>query len=214
MAHGSASGIGISRQRLCGLLASQRTQPVMIVTRTTVRMKKRGNPLAGHGVIKRAGRNGFIGANYASVVNRQRDREQQPIDAEGNVRHFFASSLWRGRGEHVEGNRHLVRHRDTRELYLVFYPRANAQGEPVEMWTRYHRADTDQEIPVELVDPWLLKSNGSRRQRTEKPIPWRAIALSSLEYIRLAGTLYRVLEAAPQEAASPRMDEAPIRRAA
>lgn len=171
-------------------LALQPTQPVSLVTRTIPEMIMRGNPFAARGILKYEGRSGFIGADYKSVVMRQRRRENRPTDESGQVIRFRPSSLWNGRGEHVRGNRHLVRHVDTGELYLVFYQAHDAKGRTKHLWQRFEFTDTCDTADASDVRPWLIESNVSERQLTRKKIPWRVIALKSIVRIRMNGVLY------------------------
>lgn len=163
-------------------LAECRAQPVTIVTRTEPRMRKRDNPFLEAGVIRLAERNGFIGADYQSVVNRQRLREITPTDRRGRVIEFRADKLWNGAGRHVRGNRHLVEHIPTGRLYLVFYPQRTIR----DAWQTAEGKPLD---PAEL-KPWLIESSGSQRQETEKQIEWRLIGLDNLVSITMSGRQY------------------------
>jgi len=191
---GSMESGPVTLDALVEHLARCVVQPVSMCTRTIPAMRRRGNPLLERGVICLAGRGGMIGASYESVVNRQRAREGQPTTRDGQLAHFRASSLWRGQGEHVPGNRHLVRHRQRGDLYLVFYPRADRHGQPIDLWREYRWADDFFPLDPSEVEPWLKTSSGSSRPRTAKRIPWRTIALPSIVSIRIAGQVYRVAD--------------------
>lgn len=186
----------ISQAALVDLLAGANTQPVSLVTRTSPRMRKRHNPFSY--VVCVTERLGMIGANYERAVNRQRWREQQPTTRDGDVEPFKAQSLWRGAGEHVPNNRHLVRHKKTGKLYLIFFPRTNRKGEIIPDRKRYHNAVTMAEIPVDRLRPFLYPPARSVKQGTDKPIHWRLIGLDSLIAIKMAGVTYHI--ARPEEA--------------
>lgn len=172
----------ITFARLAELLVDQPTQPVTLVTRTVPEMRKRGNPFLERGLYCLACRNGFIGARYQSVVNRQRGREERPKDKRGEIIPFRSMGLWNGQGERVPGNRHLVRHKTKGSVYLVFYPQQ-------EFWRRYETSDTLEILPAEEVEPWLKRSSGSTRQGTEKKIHWKTLHPQSLLRIKMQGNL-------------------------
>lgn len=185
------------------LLVEQPTQPVMIVTRTEPPLRK-GCPLKDRGVVKVESRNGFIGADYASVVENQRAREGKTVyrtrgQQIGLHLPFKPSRLWEGMGEHVPGNRHLVRHRATNEHYLVFYPKQDAKGVVQAIWTRYEALDTCETIAAEEVTPWLAKFRGgvrlegSARQGVSKRIAWRLILLENILRMRVRGSLVAIV---------------------
>lgn len=189
----------ISETKLVELLANQPVQPVGLVTRTPARLRKGGRARAGQAPLPRcpyedvyrlADRSGFIGADYARVVNRQRERESRPLDADGDVETFYAERLWDGAGR--RHSRHLVEHRTTRALYLVFYPDSDGHGRPVVTQSRYQ---LEGGTPLERADllPWLIESAGqSQRQETAKTIHWRLIALSHLVRLRMRKREYLI----------------------
>lgn len=170
--------------QLVAKLATISTQPVTIVTLTRPSMKVRDNPYVDRGVVRRARRNGFIGPDYESVVNRQRLRESRSGD-DRQFPLFKASKLWNGRGRRVKSNRHLVEHTVSGELYLVFFPQRVLDS-------RYEYADTGRKIPDRRITPWLRSSKPkpSPHQGTKKPIAWQCIRLDSLLSITISGTEY------------------------
>ncbi len=205
--------------RLIRTLAGERVQPVSITTRTPADMRRGGgrfgpaNPLIERGVIRLARRGGFIGASYASVVNRQREREGRPLAADGSLETFRAEKLWRGHGEHVRGNRHLVRHKVSGLLYLVFFPSTDKAGKPVVARSEFRWADTDETIPDETVRPWLKLSGVSGRQGTKKQVPWRLFMLEHLVQMKLGGRLYEITDGAVSKKQSASSDAADISQA-
>ena len=170
-------------------IAKARTQPVTIVTRTPVRMRKRNNPLRDRGVHKVARRLGFLGADYSSAINRQRDREQQPVAADDTIPIFRASTLWRGMGEHVPGSRTLIRHKRKPEaVYFAFMPRVK-DGDPVVTEYRYEDSD-GQPVKEHEIKPFeYAPAAQSSRQKTSKPIHWRTILISHLLSITMSGDM-------------------------
>jgi len=187
---GKACGLPITEQQLCFLLASQRVQVARVITRTLPKFH-RGSPFKPRSVVSLCVRCGFIGADYLRVVLAQRKREG--IDLSGIPTRCRPGRLWRGKGEHVTGNRHLVRHRDRGLLYLVLYPKTDAQGTPVESYRRFFNAHNLLPIDGELVNRWRVRSPGSDFAGTKKRIPWRLPCLGSITSITLGGTPYTIV---------------------
>ena len=178
-----SASFAITRQQLVELLRPARTQPATLVTRTEPRMRRTGNPYLARGVVRIARRNGFLGADYARVINRQRAREAARRDAPATFPLLVAEQLWRGAGQHVPGHRHLVRHTGTGAMYLVFYPQHTLQD-------RYEYADTGRGIPRSRIARWLYESRPASRAGTDKPIHWRTFALEHVLQITLGGATY------------------------
>lgn len=176
----------------------------MLVTRTEPALRAKGNPFHERGVVKYEGRNGFIGADYARAVEAQRAREGKTVfrtrgQMIGAPLPFKPRTLWEGMGEHVPNNRHLVRHVATGDLYLVFFPKQDAVGEVQAIWTRYEALDTCETLPAEQVTPHLVKDRrggrleGSKRQKTGKPIAWRLILLEHILRMKVRGSLVAIV---------------------
>jgi hypothetical protein len=161
---------------------------VTLVTATEPKMNqkhretKAPNPFLGKRVLRMAERLCMIGASYENAVKNRREREQHPAaDA------FKAESLWNGAGEHVEGSRNLVRHKDTGKLYLVFYPYREGSVRQ-DTWTV-----NGIEVSPEELKPYLPPvSEGSKRQETERPVAWRTVALDNVAGITINGETYMV----------------------
>ena len=153
------------------------TSPVLLEKN---RVTKESNPYLQR--IKRfAVRQGMIGAKYENAVNNARKLEK-------NDDVFVADSLWKGKGEHVSAC--LVRHKDTQRHYLAFYPK-NDKGD-VKVSESYWAID-GLPVPDELVNPYLpVKNEGSKRQETEFPVPWRVIALDSIIALAIDGENYMI----------------------
>ena len=183
------------------VLADEPSQTVGLTTRTTPAMRRGGghhgppNPFFERGVVKIANRSGILGVSYESCVNRQRVREGSPTESDGTVTSFRAAKLWSGFGEHVRGNRHLVRHKLTGLFYLVLFPRTDRQGRIVSGQTEYRYADNDEPIDESEIRPWLKLSKQSSRQGTKKPVAWRLILITNILQLRAGGNLYEITDA-------------------
>jgi hypothetical protein len=158
---------------------------VTLVTATEPKMNRKHretnapNPFFGRRVRRMAERHCIIGASYENAVNNQRRREGHPVE-------FKAESLWNGAGEHVEGSRNLVRHKVTGNLYLVFYP--HREGSVMQdTWTV-----DGTEIDQSELAPYLPPVSGSKRQETEREIPWRTVALENVVRVTVRGETYMV----------------------
>jgi len=164
---------------------------VQIVTSTEPKMRKTNNPFYGR-VRRIAARSGMLNANYENAVNRQRCREGQPIDENGNVEHFNANTLWCGKGEHVSPS--IVRHTGSGEEYLVFYPtRTTDEGKPIanqDLWL-LDNEPVDAET-LEQIKGFLCESGGSKRQETDKQISWRTIKLENVAQVTMGGELLEI----------------------
>lgn len=137
--------------------------PVGLLTRTSPRMLKRGNPNANARVERVTRRNGFIGGDYESIANNARERK-------GEARDFEAEPLpW---GQHA--GRFFIEHKGN--LYLKFFPtKSGCKGED--------RWEIDGvEVDLTVIKPFLPKASPNK-----SGTPWRTIALSSIEEITLDG---------------------------
>lgn len=158
---------------------------VTLVTATEPKMNqkhrdtKAPNPFLGRRVSRMAQRHCILGASYENVVNHQRAREGHPVE-------FKAESLWNGAGEHLEGSRNLVRHKSTGKLYLVFYPHRE-DSVMQDTWT----VDGKEVDQAELA-PYLPSTSGSKRQETEREVPWRTVALENVVQITIYGETYMI----------------------
>lgn len=179
----------ITKAKLIEMLQNyQSASFVTLVTVTSPTMNKKHretkvpNPFLGKQVLRTANRHGILGASYENAVNNQRVRELHPRAGE-----FKAESLWNGAGEHLEGSRNLVRHKDTGKLYIVFYP--HREGSVMEdTWT----VDGN-EISQDVLTPYLPPvSDGSKRQETEKAVAWRTIALDNVVQITVHGETFMI----------------------
>lgn len=187
---GQASGVPVTEAQLCQLLAGERVQIVRLVTRTLPKFR-RGSPFAPRSIVRLCVRCGFIGADYLSVVRRQRIREG--MDLSGAWARVAPGPLWRGNGRPVDGNRHLVCHVPSGLLYLVLYPQTDYRGVPIESFRAYFTTDAREPVDRTLVEAWRVRSLGGNFPRTQKKIPWRLPCLGSIVSITLGGTPYALI---------------------
>lgn len=97
---------------------------VSLKTKTDVKLLASGKAKFPKGISKLASRNGMIGAKYSNAVNNKMAANfEGEID---NLPHFEAESLWKGKGRNVDN--FLVEHSETRERYLKFLPKLDAEG--------------------------------------------------------------------------------------
>lgn len=163
---------------LVGLVTA--TSPVMLKKN---RETKELNPFQGKSLVRTAQRHGMLGASYENAVNNRREAEGHPQAGE-----FKAESLWNGAGEYVEqGCKTLVRHRATGKTYVVFYPHRD-DSVIQDTWTI-----DGAEVQAEALAPYLpLPSEGSKRQETLAPVPWRIIGLDSIVQLVMNGETYMI----------------------
>lgn len=151
---------------------------VSIIAETTPDLIS-GNPF-GKQLRKLAHVNGMIGWNYGNSVNNQRTRENQPLDAKGNVEFFTPlPRKWGKRLKHADGTlTPLVEHKG--QKYLEVKVQASLQhvymlhGKPVD---------------AAKVKPWLRKHNESKRQKVKKPVILRDYAISNIKVIAVDGQM-------------------------
>lgn len=156
-----------------------------VLTTTEPTMRKKGNPYDGR-VTNITERLGNLGTNYENAVNSQRERE-------GIAATFSAESMWKGAGEHV--NKGIVRHKGTGENYLVFYPKSDTNGNPMnsdQRWLVDGVAATEEQIAE--IKSFMPNRTSSGKQGTEKPVPWRVFNLWNVLEVAVAGKVYRLVD--------------------
>ena len=164
---------------------------VTIRTKTYPKMLKKsrvtGLPCPHQGVHRIATRNGILGCTYEGSVNRQRLRESQPLNNDGELLYFTPLELWNGKGEH--DTRYTVRHRDSGHRYIVFKPTQKRNGELVITQDEW-RDEAGTLLNSADLEEWLPLPSTSRRQEVNRPVAWRTIELDNVLSITYAGDEY------------------------
>jgi hypothetical protein len=157
---------------------------VSVTTETMPRVSK-----SHKGRIKRiAVRPGMIGASYENAVQNRRISEDHVGAMEGVK--FDALSLWNGAGEHVSTA--LVRHRTTGRLYMVLYPKHNTDGDVCVSDSQWML--DGQPVSLEAIKDYLpAHKEGSERQETARPVPWRVIGLDGIVSLTVNGDTYTIV---------------------
>ncbi len=181
----------IDRIDLPGLIetAGKGAKMVSIIANTDPRMKGMGprgnNPLRGRNIRKRSWVNGVAQWSYGNAVNRQRDREDQPLDGVGNVEHFTPQARkWGVKGFFDEGawtpsnTGPWILHKDA--LYFELKVQKSVAHEYIDM-------DSGERIDPALIREWLPVRRPSATQGVDKQIILRDYALINLEAIVMDG---------------------------
>ncbi len=136
--------------------------PVGLLTRTSPKVRKTGNP--NPVVFRITRRGGFIGGDYESIANNKNERQ-------GEARDFEALPLpW---GQHA--GRFFIEHKGN--LYLKFFPTANGcKGE--DRWV----TPDGVEIDLAVIQPFLPEAGEGRGG-----VPWRTIGMTSIEEVTIDG---------------------------
>lgn len=173
----------IHRHELVDLLLSQRGAfPATIEAVTEVRLPKK-SPLFGTRKVARV--NGIFNFLYESAVNRQREREGQPLDSSGNPEPFQAAPRqWGERIRREDGTvTPLVRHKDR---YYLEMKVEKSLGHSYHL----HNAILDNKEIEEL----LGKKEEGGRQEVASPVLVRDYSIDSIRTIRMCGELYEVID--------------------
>lgn len=155
---------------LDGLTAQHGAFVVTIETRTIPAMAKTGNPWAGN-CVKLSRVNGILNWQYASAVNRQRDREGLIADFEAYPRKW---------GQRIAGTP-LVQHKGRTYVELkversLGYQYETLDGQPID--------------PADLAP--FLRAPSETRQGVEREIILRDYALDSITALTYGGQRYEV----------------------
>lgn len=172
-----------------------RAEPVTIVTLTDCTknktMRVRGNDFRDN-VFHLAERNVFIGADYESCVNRQRDRECQPINLDGSVDYFNAEQLWNGKGKKI--NKYVYLHTEKQMLYIAYKPRTDSENKIVNRQSVYQNADGVAYTPQEVayIKGFMTERGEALKQGVDKQVFWNTLKLPNLKRITIGGKMYEV----------------------
>lgn len=170
----------INRTELTAILNSLGGATICTIdAKTTPDLLKRGNPYAGR-VCKISRVNGLLNWIYGAAVNRQREKEGQPLDEYGRVEHFqVAPRQW---GQRLEKTP-FVMYRD--KLYVEVKVQKS-------LGHQYRDIETNDIIPDSLLEPFLPKRSEGKRQELENPIVLRDYSLESITGIQIRGRFYEV----------------------
>ena len=152
-----------------------------IVAETDPRMKKTGNPYVGATKISRV--NGLFNWIYENAVNRQRCREEQPVDASGEVEHFTAlPRKWGSRVTRDDGTvTPLVEHKG--QFYLEM---------KVERSLGYEYRKDGATLDPKAVEAFLPERKEGARQEVDNPVILRDYSIESIRQITLDGIVYEI----------------------
>lgn len=157
---------------------------VTIVAETDPRLLKTNNPFTGVRKISRV--NGVLNWVYENAVNNQRVRENQPVDAAGEVEHFTAMPRkWGSRIRRDDGTvTPLVEHKDKHYLELKVQKSLGHE----------YRDANDAVIDPSAVAPFIPKRKEGERQEVDNPVILRDYAIENITQITLDGVVYEVTD--------------------
>jgi hypothetical protein len=147
------------------------------VSLVSVTKPKTINPAHQDRIVRVARRSGMINVVYERSVNRQRGREGLPQT-------FLAGALWNGNGIPIGPS--LVRHRKKPQEYLVLYPKNDKV-------TGFAVVDTDEyyidgkKANTNKVKALLVPQTRSKKQGTQKLVPWRLFKLQNIKKLTIGG---------------------------
>jgi hypothetical protein len=152
-----------------------------IVAETDPRMKKTDNPFVGAMKISRV--NGLFNWIYENAVNRQRVRENQPLDDAGEVEHFDAHPRkWGVRLRREDGTvTPLVEHKGSYYLEMK-----------VERSLGYEYRKDGVTLDPKAVEAYLPQRKEGARQEVDNPVILRDYSIDSIRQITLDGIVYEI----------------------
>lgn len=155
---------------------------VTLTAETDPRMRKTGNPYVG--AVKRSVVNGLLNWIYGNAVNNQRVRENQPLDAAGEVEHFTPEPRkWGTRIIRADGTvTPLVEHKGRFYLELK-----------VERSLGYEYRLGGTVIDPAVVEPFLPERTEGARQEVDRPVILRDYSIESIQQIVLDGVVYEIV---------------------
>lgn len=135
------------------------------------------NPAHQDRIVRVARRSGMVNVVYERSVNRQRGREGLPQT-------FVAGQLWNGKGISIGPS--LVRHANKPQEYLVLYPKNDkvtgfSVVEEDEYYIDGKKANTNKAKAL------LVPQTRSKRQGTQKLVPWRLFKLQNIKKLVIGG---------------------------
>ena len=153
-----------------------------IVAETEPAMRKTGNPFVG--ATKISSVNGLLNWIYQNSVNNQRARENQPLDAQGEVEHFTpVSRKWGKRIVRQDGSvTPLVEHNG--QFYLELKIQKSLGHE-------YRLGSLT--IDSKDIEPFLPQRTEGARQMVDNPVILRDYRIDNIRQITMDGTVYDVV---------------------
>ena len=106
-----------------------------------------------------------FGADYEAAVNRVWVRTEL-VDEDGFVPYFVAESLWRGAGERI--NNYMARHKETGQEYLVYLQAIRGDKNISLRQEMYLNRFTSSPVKLEDIQPYMVGSSASKKQRIEE----------------------------------------------
>lgn len=160
-------------------------QMVTIIARTQPALKGgKKSPLAGKLVEKQSRVNGMVNWSYENAVNNQRQREQSPIDANGEVEEFISHPRkWGQRVHKTAFVHHIPKGTDEKRVYVEL---------KVQKSLGYQYFIDGLPVDENEVTPHLTEKSESSRQQVEKEIILRDYRVSSIEYMTFGGETYAI----------------------
>jgi hypothetical protein len=176
-----------------------RYQGALLITETTPKLKKTGNPLIGKTIIKRSSKRVGMNGNYANMVNNQRKREIEALNeqrkADGlapvTVAEFKPKTSWHTpvldgfNGSIVCNKKEVDKPVDERKLYLKHVVTGDTQtqylvdGVPA----------TDDEL--DTIKEFSPSYSKSKSQGLENDIIINAVAFENIKEIRANGNVLK-----------------------
>lgn len=150
-------------------------QPATIQYGTTPKIKKEGKLRFGD-IFKLGAVNCIIDYDFEKAVNRQLKRE-------GLEENFVVSSLWNGKGEHV--NRRLIRHIDTDMKYLAYKHERTLRS--------LHFDSALNFIPTVMLKPFFYATSKPKNQGVAKVIKPRTLKLENIRKIKMMKKTYEII---------------------
>ncbi len=152
-----------------------------IVAETDPRMKKTGNPYVGAMKLSRV--NGLFNWIYGNAVNRQRVRENQPLDPAGEVEYFEPHARkWGNRLRRPDGTvTPLVEHKGQHYIEVK-----------VERSLGYEYRLDGTTLDPKAVEAFLPERKEGARQEVDNPVILRDYAIESIRQITLDGIVYEI----------------------
>lgn len=184
------------------LLFNQRGATFVTIVAQTVPTLVGGKKCPLAGLTKTSRVNGTINWSYENAVNRQREREQTPLDVNDEVEQFEAKPRQWGVRLHIAGDR------KTRLLPLVAHPwhKSTIDADelrliPVEsLYLEFRVGESleyqynlgDRIVPESEVNQYLPVRREGARQQVENPVILRDYKLVNIVEITMNGETYEI----------------------